>query len=144
MGALIDSTALVALQRGRAGLDGTLDPAEPVALAAPTAAELLAAVARSPDAETATQRTSFLERLLERLDVVPFDGLAARVRAQLDAAQAPSVDERALDVAAIAISMGWKVVACNGRYDRIPGLNVVRIEAPQEPRSQWYAQTTTT
>ncbi|MGH2830357.1 MAG: hypothetical protein ACRDJM_07715 [Actinomycetota bacterium] len=126
MTALIDGEALIALERGRAALFPALDAGEPVAIAAPTASELLEAVDRAADPAVATQRASFVERLLERVDVVAFDGSAARMRARLEAAGAVA-DARALDVAAIALSRGWRVATTNGRYERIPGLDVVRL-----------------
>ncbi len=128
MGALIDAEALVAAEAGRLELSSLLPAGEPVAVAAPTAAELLEIVERTGDAALATQRASFVERLLDRVDVVPFDGPAARLRARLDAECGARPDARALDVAAIALSRGWSVVTVNGRYRGIPGLQVVNIE----------------
>lgn len=122
MGALIDAEVLIAAESGRVKLLDLLPPGEPVAVAAPTASELLEIVERTGDAALATQRASFVERLLERVDVVAFDGPAARVRAKFHEAHA---DPRALDVAAIAMSRGWSVVTGGKRYDAIPGLQVV-------------------
>lgn len=126
MGAFIDAEAIVALEAGTAKLSPAVGPAEPIGIAAPTASELLGIVERTQDTALAMQRASFVERLLERVDVVPFDGPAARIRARLDVDH-PAADPRALDVAAIALSRGWSVVGRNGRYEGIPGLNVLRI-----------------
>lgn len=126
MTALLDAEAIVAAERGRAAFVPSLDPAEPVAIAASSASELLEAVERAADPVMAAQRASFVERLLERVDVVAFDGPAARMRARLQAAGA-TADSRALDVAAIAMSRGWRIVTTNGRYEGIPGIDVVRI-----------------
>ena len=139
MGALIDAEALIGVEAGRFHLLQALNASERVAIAAPTASELLEIVERTPDPALATQRASFVERLLEHVDVVPFDGPAARIRARLnvDTSSHPSWhDPRALDVAAIALSRGWSVVTRNGRYEGIPGLNVVRLEEkPQSSRT---------
>ncbi|HEX9697441.1 MAG TPA: PIN domain-containing protein [Actinomycetota bacterium] len=128
MGTLIDADALVRAEAGSVRLGDLLGASEPVAITAPTAAELLETVERTSDPALAAHRASFVERLLDRVDVVPFDGPAARMRARLDAARPHGADGRALDVAAIAISRGWAIVTGNGRYDRIPGLAVRKID----------------
>lgn len=127
---MIDADVLVSAEAGRAGLAVLLGAGEPVAIAAPTAAELLETVERTADPAIAAHRASFVERLLDRVDVVPFDGPAARVRARLDAVRPDGVDDRALDIAAIAISRGWTIAAENGRYDKIPGVTVRKAEDP--------------
>ncbi|MHB8511133.1 MAG: PIN domain-containing protein [Actinomycetota bacterium] len=130
MGALIDSSGIIAAEKGEASISKSLFPNEPVAIAAPTASELLEIVERTEDSALAAQRAAFVERLLEHVDVVPFDGPAARIRARLDAEVAgepAAADSRALDVAAIALSRGWFVVTRNGRYDAINGLKILRI-----------------
>lgn len=129
MGALIDADVIVAAEAGQIDIVGLIPANEPVAIAAPTASELLAIVERTEDAALATRRASFVERLLERVEVVPFDAPAARVRARLDAQCHARPDQRAVDVAAIALSRGWRVVTGNGRYDGIPGLEIIRIGA---------------
>lgn len=129
MGTLIDADALVAAEAGFASLRKALGSSEPVGIAAPTATELLTAVERTNDPALQAHRASFVERLLDRVDVVPFDGPAARMRARLEAVRPDGVDDRTLDVAAIAISRGWAIATGNGRYDRIPGVTVRKIEA---------------
>lgn len=128
MGTLIDADALLAAEAGIVPLRHVLGASEPVGIAAPTAAELLELVERTGDPALATHRASFVERLLERVDVVPFDGPAARIRARLQVTRPDGVDDRALDVAAIAVSRGWTIATGNGRYDRIPGVIVRKVE----------------
>ena len=133
MGALIDSSGLIAAEKSLGSISRALFANEPVAIAAPTASELLEVVERTEDSALASQRAAFVERLLEHVEVIPFDGPAARIRARLEAEGngGPNVgaaaDSRALDVAAIALSRGWFVLTSNGRYDAINGLKIVRI-----------------
>lgn len=127
MGTLIDADALVAAEAGSVPLAAILGDAEPIGIAAPTVAELLVTVERTTDPALAAHRASFVERLVERVDVVPFDGSAARIRARLESVRPAGTDDRALDVAAIAISRGWAIATGDGRYDGIPGVAVRKL-----------------
>ncbi|HVL90633.1 MAG TPA: hypothetical protein VM841_10420 [Actinomycetota bacterium] len=131
MGTLIDVDTLIAAEAGFVALRDVLGSSEPVGIAAPTATELLETVERTDDPALRAHRASFVERLLERVDVVPFDGPAARTRARLEVVRPAGVDDRAMDVAAIAVSRGWAIATGNGRYDRIPAVTVRKIEASE-------------
>lgn len=128
MAAIIDAPALVAAGRGLLALEEVLSPEERVAIAAVTATELLEGVARTADAGKRNLRAAFVERLLERLDVLPFDAVAARTYARLEDELAGSVPEHDLHLAATALSRGWRLVTADGRrLAGIPGLELVIV-----------------
>lgn len=85
MGTLIDSSVLIAAERQRLDLDAALEARgdEAVAIAAVTASELLHGVHRATSTPQRQRRQAFVETLLSRLPVLPFDLVTARVHAAL-------------------------------------------------------------
>ena len=75
MGFLIDTSVLIAAERGRCSLaDLVCDLAgESLALAAITASELLHGVHRAIDPNVAEKRSRFVEYILDLFPVLPFD-----------------------------------------------------------------------
>ena len=132
MGKLIDSSILVAAERGLLELDSQLAEHrdEAFALSAVTASELLHGVHRARDAARRVQRERFVEGLLQRLPVLPIDLSVARVHAVLWAELAAKgilVGERDLLIGATAIAHAYDVVTRDQRsFPRIPGLVVLR------------------
>lgn len=128
MGAIIDASALLAAERGRVALDRVLPEGERVAIAAVTATELLEAALGTVDPGSQTRRAAFVDRLLERIEVLPFDATTARVYARLEAETGGALPPRELQLAATALSRGWSLVTTNGkRLGTIPGLDVIKI-----------------
>ena len=131
MATLIDSSVLIAAERGRFDWDRVVavHATEEVALAAITASELLHGVHRASSARTRTRRSAFVEQLLARLPVVPFDLLAARVHARVWAelaAKGISIGAHDLLIGATALATGGRVATRDLRsFSRIPGLDVV-------------------
>jgi predicted nucleic acid-binding protein len=131
VGKLIDSSVLVAAERGLLDIDVRLVDYrdEGFALSALTASELLHGVHRARDTERRVQRERFVEGLLQRLPVIPIDLLVARVHAALWADLAANgvlVGERDLLIGATAIAHAYDVVTRDQRsFPRIPGLVVV-------------------
>lgn len=131
MGLLIDSSVLIAVERGRLDLAGLLPAAglEDVALSAVTASELLHGVHRAADSRRRLRRERFVEALLADFLVLPFDLAAARVHASLaaDLARAGTdVGTRDLQIAATAIAAGYRIATADARsFPRIPGSEVV-------------------
>ena len=85
MGTLIDSSVLIAVERGKldlAALPASLHD-DDVGIAAITASELLHGVHRADSEARRSRREAFVEALLQRLPVLPFDLLAARIHARL-------------------------------------------------------------
>lgn len=131
MGKVIDSSVLIAAERGQLDLRAALADHrdETFAISAVTASELLHGVHRVPVAKRAVSE-AFVEGLLQRLPVLPFDLLAARVHARLWAtllAKGQPVGERDLLIAATAVAHGHAVVTRDERsFPKIPGLDVLR------------------
>ena len=132
MGTLIDTSVLIAAERGR------LDPAvlgaenddEEIALAAITASELLHGVHRLKGAVARLRAERFVERLLSTIPVIPFDLGVARVHARLDAelsAQGAAIGDADLLIAATAVAWDYRVATRALRnFSRIKGLDLVR------------------
>ena len=132
MGTLIDSSVLVAIERG-ALARSTLPsegPGAEVALAAITASELLHGVHRADTAARRSRREAFVEALLSEIPVLPFDLVAARIHARLWAelkAQGAAIGAHDLLIAATALSVGANVATRDLRsFPRIPGLAILR------------------
>lgn len=132
MGTLIDSSSLIAAERGDLDLDRTLgeDPDEEVAIAAITASELLHGIHRLKGGITQARAERFVERVLDRLPVIPFDLAAARVHARLGselAAKGTPVGAHDLMIAATAVSIDFAVGTRDLRsFPRIAGLTLRR------------------
>lgn len=130
MGKVIDSSILVAAERGQLDLAAALADHrdEAFAISAVTASELLHGVHRVARAKRAATEV-FVEGILERLPILPFDLRSARVHARLWAeavASGNTVGERDLMIAATAVAWGHEVVTRDRRsFPRIPGLTVV-------------------
>jgi predicted nucleic acid-binding protein len=130
MGFLIDSSVLVAADRGLLDLDRLLESQgdEAVALAAISASELLHGLHRLKGVRRARSE-AFVERILAALPIVPFDLAAARVHAVLAAdlrAKGTPVGPHDLLIAATAVLRGDAVATRDLRsFPRIHGLDVV-------------------
>jgi tRNA(fMet)-specific endonuclease VapC len=130
MGVLIDTSVLVAAERGQLDLEplvGRLG-SEEVAIAAITASELLHGVHRLRGASRARSEV-LVERLLDRLPVIDFDLPAARVHAALSAelrARGAAVGAHDLLIAATAVLRDDAVATRDLRsFPRIKGLKVL-------------------
>ena len=130
MATLIDSSVLIAAERGDLALDAFTAryAAEEVAISAVTASELLHGVHRAKTASRRHRRQAFIEGLLAQLPVIAFDLTVARVHASLWADLAKRgvvVGERDLMIGATAIARNYVVATRDGRsFAKIPGLKV--------------------
>jgi tRNA(fMet)-specific endonuclease VapC len=130
MGTLIDSSVLIAAERGKLDLERVLreHAGERVAIAAITASELLHGVHRAAKPGQRARREAFVEHLLARLPVVAFDGVTARVHAVAWAelaAKGTNIGAHDLLIGATALALGWKVATRDARsFPKIPGLTV--------------------
>ena len=132
MGTLIDTSVLIAVERGR------LDPAalqherddEEIAMAAITASELLHGLHRLKSAVSRARAERFIDDLLALVPVIPFDLDVARVHARLDAelsAAGTQVGDADLMIAATAVALDYRIATRDMRsFPRIKGLDVVR------------------
>jgi predicted nucleic acid-binding protein len=132
VGTLIDTSVLIAVERGR--LDPTIldreNDDEPVAIAAITASELLHGVHRLTGAVARTRAERFVERILTTIPVMAFDLAVARVHARLDAelsARGTAVGDADLIIAATAVAADYRIATRDLRsFPRIKGLDLVR------------------
>jgi predicted nucleic acid-binding protein len=130
MAALIDSSVLIAVERGQLNLDelSARFAEEDVALSAVTASELLHGLYRAKTAAQRHRRQAFVEGLLAQLPVIPFDLTVARVHASLWAdlsERGVAIGERDLMIGATAIARDYGIFTRDERsFPKISGLKV--------------------
>lgn len=129
MGTLIDSSVLIAAERGRLDLPAQLESlgSDPVAISAITASELLNGVHRATAAHR-PNREALVERLLAAVEVLPFDSIAARVHARLAAELYRSpVGAHDLIIAATALALDYRLATRDLRsFPKVRGLRLLR------------------
>jgi tRNA(fMet)-specific endonuclease VapC len=129
VGYLIDSSILVATERGQLDLNAAMKDhaADQFAISAVTASELLHGVHRATG-PIRIRRARFVEEILNRVPVLPFDLRCARIHAELGAeakASGTTMGDRDVMIAATALSHGHAVVTRDLRsFPRVAGLVV--------------------
>jgi len=130
VGILIDSSILMAHERGRLGIAAHLEGREDEEffVSVVTASELLHGVHRAQDAGVRARRSAFVEALLERFPLLGVELSTARTHARLWAdlaAAGTPIGPNDLWLAATAVTHGLALVTVNLReFSRVPGLNV--------------------
>ena len=130
MGVLIDSTVLIAHERGRLDLPEKLarHEDEEFFISVITASELLHGVHRAQDSKIRTQRSALVEAVLERFPILQVDLATARIHSRVWADLASAglvIGPHDLWIAATAIAHGLTLVTSNLReFRRVTGLNV--------------------
>jgi predicted nucleic acid-binding protein len=133
MGVVIDTSALVALERGRAAWTRSLG-AEPAVIAAAVYAELLVGVQMADTRTRAASRRAKIDALLERVPLVEFGAAQAERWAELYGKLSRSgqlIPANDLAVAATAIELGYGVLvgpADEAHFRRVPQLRVVVLK----------------
>jgi tRNA(fMet)-specific endonuclease VapC len=128
LGTLIDSSILIAAERGRLDLDATLADRkdEQLRLAAITVAELYEGVERADTPARAGTRRSLIEGYITRMPVVAFDAEIAREYARMRVKLMPvgkTIAVHDLQIAVTALVIGYQVATRDMRsFPRIPGL----------------------
>jgi len=126
VGTLIDTSAIIAAERG--GALPVVDLDEEVGISSITASELLLGTHKGSPQERA-RSTAYVEEVLERLPVLPFGLVEARVHAAVTASmQAMGLTTATVDmqIAATALARNWSLATLNRRdFERVPGLRVV-------------------
>lgn len=131
MGALIDSSVLIAAERAKVGFEALLAGHADVeiAIAAITASELLHGLHRAAKPAQRAHREAFVESVLAVVPVVPFDLVTARIHASLWAhlaAKGVSLGAHDLLIGATAIAVGFDVATRDKRsFPKIPGLKIL-------------------
>jgi tRNA(fMet)-specific endonuclease VapC len=130
MGTLIDTSLLVAAERGTFDLEGFLAsfPRERWFLSAVSVSEMLHGVLRSASPAQRLLRLAFAEDKIQRFPVLPFDVSAARAHAEIWTElvrRGTMIGERDLLIGATAISRNHAVATRDRRsFPRIPNLTV--------------------
>ncbi|HRP07082.1 MAG TPA: PIN domain-containing protein [Gemmatimonadales bacterium] len=134
MGLILDSSLLIAAERGALRLDRLLDElgSTPIAVAAITASELLHGCHRASDPAIRARRAAFVDALLEVIPVIPFGLVEARRHAQLwaDLSRAGSaIGAHDMLIGATALARGDAVATLNSRdFSRIAGLRLLSLD----------------
>jgi tRNA(fMet)-specific endonuclease VapC len=130
VGVLIDSSILIAHERGRLDITRHLQGRahEEFYVSVVTASELLHGVHRATDPSVRARRSAFVEALLERFPLLGVELATARTHARLwaDLAAAGTlIGPNDLWLAASAVTHGLTLVTANVReFRRVPGLAV--------------------
>jgi tRNA(fMet)-specific endonuclease VapC len=133
MGALIDTSILIAVERGGLDLEHLLEayPQERWFISTVTLSEMLHGVLRTASPVQRAKRLAFAEDKIRRFRVLDFDLAAARAHAEIWAELARrgrTVGERDLMIAATAISRNYAVATRDLRsFPKIPGLAVLNL-----------------
>ena len=134
MGTLIDTSVLIAAERGDLDLDAQLESDadaedEEVVVAAISASELFHGVHRLKAGVRRARVETLVEQLLARIPVVPFDLTCARAHAIMSAdlrARGQAVGAHDLLIAATAVALGYRVATRDRRsFPKIRDLHVV-------------------
>ena len=129
MGVLIDTSALVAVERGAAGV-GSVPVDETVALPAIVLAELLVGVRMADTSERAAERQRKIDAITARVAVVDFDRYVAAKWAKLFVAlrkEGTTIPSNDLTVAATALHLDFGVLvgpSGESHFRRVSGLRV--------------------
>jgi predicted nucleic acid-binding protein len=133
MAVILDSSILVAYERHRFDLERLLTDHTPPAIAAITAAELLIGVERADTPERRARRESFVQNILARVHMIPFDLPQARLYAVHFADLAKrgeTIGDRDLQIAVTALSRDHELATLNAReFQRVTGLKLVDVTA---------------
>lgn len=131
MGLLIDSSVLIAAERGRLRLQDVLagNEDESAAISVITASEMLHGIQRAKTDEQASKRQQFVSFLLDLFPIIPIDlevaHRHARIWAELQV-RGEMIGAHDLLIAASALAFGYKVVTFNvDEFARVAGLQVL-------------------
>ena len=131
---ILDTSLLVAAERRTLRLEALLSTlgADPVAIAAISASELLHGCHRAEDAGVRARRAAFVEALLDLVPVLPFGLPEARRHAELWAhlmREGGMIGPHDLLIGATALAQGHAVATLNaGEFGRIRGLRLIPID----------------
>ena len=131
MAVLLDSSVLIEAERRQYPLSSIValaDGGESMAIPALAVSEMLLGVYLSRPSLRRSRREEFVERLIDRFDVLAFELPAARIYARIwaDLRRAGNlIAPQDLIIGCTALQYGYDVLTHNMRdFDRIPGLGV--------------------
>jgi tRNA(fMet)-specific endonuclease VapC len=132
VGTVVDSSVIIAMQRGQLDLARLREESEDdsLVIAAIGASEILHGAFRQKHAVARTRAERFVEQILASFPIVPFDLDIARVHARLDAelcAAGTPIGDADLMIAATAVWLDYRIATRDLRsFPKIHGLHVVR------------------
>ena len=130
MGIILDTSILVAYERGNLDIDKLVKDSadEPFGLSAITVSELLHGVHRADSESRRLKREAFVQKVIDTFPVYPFDISAARIYADVWSSllkKGVPIGAHDLLIAATAISLGFSVATHNVRdFKKIKGLTL--------------------
>lgn len=130
MGLILDSSLLIADERGKFDMAGFLRqfPSVQPVIAAITASELLHGVERAQDTARKARRQRHVEQILATISIQPFDLAQARVHARIWAeleTRGQMIGPHDLLIAAAALAHGHELATLNVQeFQRVNGLKV--------------------
>ncbi len=131
MGVILDSSVIVAFERGRFDLPALLRDHSPSAIAVITAAELLIGVERADSPQRRARRDEFVRGIFAELPIISFELGQARVYAAEVAdlsRRGQIIGDRDLQIAATAMLLEYDVATLNKReFERLSGLRLVDV-----------------
>jgi len=134
MGIILDTSAIIAVERGHEALDTLIAgrEEEPFGMSVVTATELLHGVERADTEERKLRRQAFVEKVIESFPIFPFDLMVGRIYARIWATiarQGWTVGAHDLIIAATAISLDYSVLTVNIRdFEKIPGVKMEKLQ----------------
>jgi len=132
---LIDTSVLIATERGRFDLAAWLDkqPSETFAMSAMTLSELWFGVLRA-DKEHRADRETFVQELAARFPIHPFDAVVAKTYAEAWSdlsSKGKMIGAHDLVIAATALALGMSLATLNlDHFKRVRALTVIDAKAP--------------
>jgi tRNA(fMet)-specific endonuclease VapC len=132
VGLLIDSSVLIAAERGRIRLQSVLagNEDESLAISVVTASELLHGIYRAKTVEQAERRRQFVNFVLALFPIFPIDLEVAHHHARIWAelqTRGEMIGPHDLLIAASALASGYKVVTFNvDEFKHVPDLQAVK------------------
>jgi len=133
MGVILDTSILIALERGLIDIDKLIADKgdQPFGISVITASELLHGVYRADTEKRRLKREAFVEKVLETFPVYPFDIIAARIYAKIWANLAQNgivVGAHDLIIASTAIALGFSVLTFDLRdYTKIKEVTIEKL-----------------
>ena len=131
MGLILDSSLLIADERGKFDMSGFLRQfavLQPL-ITVITASELLHGVERAQDLARKARRQRHVEQILAALAIQPFDLAQARVHSRIWAdleTRGQMIGPHDLQIAAAGLTLGHEVATLNAQeFQRVTGLKVV-------------------
>ncbi len=141
MGFVVDTSVLIAAERGRVDFNGLLDSyrLDALCLSAISASELLHGLHRAQTPTIAQRRKMFVEFILTLFPIMPFDIKAAHSHAAIWAElsrRGQLIGAHDLIIAATALALDYGVITLNEQeFRRVPDLRVIAPKTiePQPP-----------